>query len=74
MQSLDARLKHLEAQALKSHKPGAAARIHAWFIAHGIEAPPPDHPDMLLTDYARQLPTDSLKAIVGAYRATRSSA
>ena len=68
MQSLDARLKHLEAQAMKSHKPGAAGRIHAWCIAHGIEAPPPDHPDMLLTDYARQLPTHALKAIVEAHK------
>ena len=69
MQSLDARIKDLEARALKSHKPGAAGRIHAWCIAHGIDVPPPESPDMMLTDYARQLPTNSLKAIVEAHRA-----
>lgn len=64
MPSLEQRLEALEAQAQASHKPGAAGRIHAWCIAHGIEAPPPDHPDMPLTAYARQLPTHALKAIV----------
>lgn len=74
MPTLEQRLKDLEARAQATRKPGAAARIHAWFIAHGIEVPPPESPDMLLTDYARQLPTHALKAIVEAHRATRSSA
>lgn len=68
MQSLDARLKELEARALQSHRPGGAGRIHAWLTAHGIDVPPPESPDMLLTDFLKLMPTAALRAILEAHK------
>lgn len=69
MQSLDQRLKDLEAQAQATTKPGGAGRIHAWLTAHGIETPPPDHPDMLLADYLVSIPTAALKEVLRIHKA-----